>query len=292
MSPSANRHSGYSRKAQYGTFFAIAAAVVGALIGLALLIVSLNNPGAFAEARSVAADVAEPGGQAVATVRADGRGVFAIVGGYIQAGSQNARLTRELAEAKTRLVEAQAIAHENARLKALLNLQEEDYRPVAYTRLTASTPSSTRRFATIGVGASAGVAVGMPVRSPLGILGRVLHVGQTSSLVLLITDTQSVVPARRASDGTPAFIQGAGDGTVSIRLLNLGINPLKKGDVFVTSGSGGLYRPNMAIAMVTALTRDGATGRVLSDPGAADYVVVENVWNTAVPPPLPTASEP
>ncbi|MCK9540466.1 MAG: rod shape-determining protein MreC [Novosphingobium sp.] len=291
MAPSANRHSGFSRKAQYSTFFAYLAAIVGALVGLGLLIVSISNAGAFADARAVANDAAAPGGNAVADARSGGQSVFASIAGYFRAGSQNARLARELAEAKTRLVEAEGIAEENERLKALLALNDSDRKPVTFTRMTASTASSTRRFATIGVGASNGVQVGMPVRSPLGLLGRVLEVGNASSLVLLVTDSQSVVPARRATDGVPAFVQGRGDGTVQIRLINLGINPLKKGDVFVTSGSGGLYRPNMAICMVTALTRDGAIARVLSDPAVTDYVAVEGVWNETAPPPLSEARQ-
>ena len=81
-----------------------------------------------------------------------------------------------------------------------------------------------------------------------------LEVGSSTSRVLLVTDTESVVPVRRGKDGVPAFAQGRGDGSLQIRLINLGINPLKKGDVMVTSGSGGLYRPGTAVAMIVQLT--------------------------------------
>jgi rod shape-determining protein MreC len=119
----------------------------------------------------------------------------------------------------------------------------------------------------------------------------VLEVGRTTSRVLLVTDTESVVPARRASDGVPAFVQGRGDGQLQLRLINLGLNPLKPGDVFVTSGSGGLYRPGTALAVVMTVTRDGAIARLLSDPAASDYVAVDPVW---APPAeaLPAASRP
>ena len=110
----------------------------------------------------------------------------------------------------------------------------------------------------------------------------VLEVGRWSSRVLLVTDTESVVPVRRARDGLAAYAQGLGDGTLRIRLINLGINPLKKGDVLATSGSGGLYRPGTALAVVTRVTKDGAVARVLSDPATAEYVMVEEAW---APPP-------
>ena len=63
----------------------------------------------------------------------------------------------------------------------------------------------------------------------------------TSSRVLLLTDSESVVPVRRAKDDVVAFAEGRADGSLRLRLINLGVNPIKVGDVFVTSGSGGLY---------------------------------------------------
>lgn len=282
MAPSANRRSGYSRRAQYSTFFGYLAGFAGAIVGAILLAVSIVNPGAFTGLRMAAADAATPGGAAAAHARAGGQGFFETVSGYFMAAQKNARLERELAEAKSRLVESTATAEENRRLKALLGLGGQDPQPLLFTQLVSSTASSTRRFATIGAGKRDGVAVGMPVRTPLGLIGRVLETGGASSRVLLITDTESVVPARRATDGVPVFVQGRGDGSVQLRLINLGINPLKRGDVVVTSGSGGLYRPGTPIALVHTLTRDGAIAHVLSDPAASEFVAVEPVWNPAI----------
>ena len=289
MAPSPNRPPSYSRRAQYNTFFGYLAGVLGALAGAALLIVSIINPTAFAQVRTVAADVAEPAGQVSARARATGHGLVAVIEGYFLAGSRDARLERELREAKVRLAEGRAVADENHRLKALLGLSDRANEPVAVTRLISSSAASTRRFATIGAGGARGVAVGMPVRTPLGLIGRVLEVGQSSARVLLVTDTESLVPVRRAGDGVPAFAQGRGDGTLQLRLINLGISPLRRGDVFVTSGSGGLYRPGTAVATVTTLTRDGGIAHVLSDPAASEYVVVEQVWVPEAPVPTSPA---
>ncbi|MCB2078091.1 MAG: rod shape-determining protein MreC [Novosphingobium sp.] len=288
MAPSANRRPGYSRRAQYSTFFGYIAGVLGALVGAALLIVSFVDPGMFAGVRGVAADAAEPAGQVAADSRNAGRGLISVVEAYFRAGSQNVELRKELRKAKVKLAEADAVVAENKRLKALLKITETNPDPVAVTQITSSTASSTRRLATIGAGADKGVATGMPVRSLAGLIGRVLEVGRSTSRVLLVTDSESVVPVRRAKDGIPAFAQGVGNGTLKIRLISLGINPLKKGDIFVTSGSGGLYRPGTAIAVVSLVTSDGAIGRVLSDPAATEYVIVERAWA----PPAPVASQP
>ena len=287
MAPPPNRRSGYSRKAQYTTFFGYLAAGIGALAGGGLLIASLADSSRFSGIRTTATDATAPVARAAAASRAEGRGVFDAISGYFAAGRQNAALRREVEQARVKLVEAQATAEENRRLKDLLGLTRQDPRPAAVAMMIGSTSSSTRRFATISAGSRQGVAVGMPVRSPLGLVGRVLEVGNSTARVLLITDTESVVPVRRASDGIPAFATGRADGTLQVRLISLGINPLKRGDVIVTSGSGGLYRPGTAVAVVDKLLPDGAIARVLSDPSASEYVTIEQVWNPAVPPPLP-----
>jgi rod shape-determining protein MreC len=284
MAPPANRRSGYSRRAQYTIFISYFAGVAGVLLGIVLLVVSFVQPSAFSGLRTLAADVTEPAGHATSTARAASKDVFATVAGFFKAGSQHARLERELAIAKVRLVEARATQVENRRLKGLLGLAQQNPRPIVVTRLTSSTAASTRRFATLASGRNRGVQKGMPVRSEMGLLGRVLEVGQTSARVLLVTDTESLVPVRRASDGVPAFAQGAGDGSIRIKLINLGLNPLHKGDVFVTSGSGGLYRPGTPMAIARAVTRDGAVGQVLANPSDADYVIVDDTFAPTPPP--------
>ncbi|MGJ0238348.1 rod shape-determining protein MreC [Novosphingobium fluoreni] len=287
MAPPANRRSGYSRRAQYTIFISYFAGVAGVLLGVVLLVVSFVQPSAFTGLRVLAADLTEPAGHVTATGRMASKDFFATVSGYFKAGSQHARLERELAIAKIRLVEARATAVENRRLKGLLGLAQQSPAPVVVTRLTSSTAASTRRYATLAAGVDRGVQKGMPVRSEMGLLGRVLEVGQGSARVLLVTDSESVVPVRRASDGVPAFAQGTGDGTLRIRLINLGLNPLKKGDVLVTSGSGGLYRPGTPIAIVANILRDGATAQVIANPSDSDYVLVDRPF-APVPPPAIT----
>ena len=75
----------------------------------------------------------------------------------------------------------------------------------------------------------------MPVRSERGLVGRVLEAGRGTARVLLLTDSQSVVPVRLARADVAAFAEGRGDGLIQIRLINLGINPIRKGDLLVTS---------------------------------------------------------
>ncbi len=278
MAPPANRRPGFSRRAQYSLFTGYVVAALGAVLGAALLILSLIKPDAFAGLRGAASDVAAPVGETGAVGRTESHGIFDYLAGYIRAGSKNAQLREEMELARVRLAEAQAVEQENKRLKALLALDDGETRPVARARLIGSTSSSTRRMAYISVGAKDGIAVGMPVRSPRGLIGRVLETGAESARVLLLTDGESIVPVRRAKDNVVAFAEGRSDGMLRLRLVNLGINPLQRGDVFVTSGAGGLFQPGVAVAVVSDITKDGAIGRLLSDPAATDFVVIDPIW--------------
>lgn len=287
MAPPANRRPTYSRRAQYGNFIGYVIAFIGLVAGALFLFLSTAEGGRFSSARALAQDAAAPAGRAAATSRSETRGFLATIGGFLTYGSRVARMERELDVARSALVEAQAVRGENQQLKALLKLADTAPRAVATARLIASTNSSSRRFATVGAGSRQGVAVGMPVRSAIGLVGRVLEVGTSTSRIMLITDTESIVPVRRASDGIPATAIGRADGTIQIKLVIQGTNPLKVGDAFVTSGSGGLFWPNTAIAVIARLTNDGGIASPLSDPGSADFVEVQPIWvESALPGPV------
>ncbi|NNC59022.1 MAG: rod shape-determining protein MreC [Erythrobacter sp.] len=293
MAPPSSRRSGHSRRAQYGQFTGYVLASIGALVGALLLGISLFSPRAFSGLRSTATETVMPVGQGAAVVRSEGRSWIESVAGYLRAGSQNDALKKEVELARIRLAEAEALKQENARLKSLLQIDDSDMEPVVVSRVVGSTATSARRFAYLGVGSRHGVRPGMPVRSPRGFIGRILEVSPNTARVLLFTDTESVVPVRRVKDDVVAFAEGRGDGMISVRLINLGINPLKVGDIFVTSGAGGFFRPGVAVAIATELTDDGAVARIISDPAATDFVSVEPIFQPStvkaarVPPDVP-----
>ena len=293
--PPSGRRPGSNKRAQLGLFTGYLVAGVGVLVGAVLLAISLFNPGAFAGLRSMASDIAAPAGSAGAAGRSGSRSVIDAIAGYYRAGSRNAELEREVRVARVRLAEAQALKQENIRLKAVLALAQDEPRPVAIARMIGSTSASTRRFGYISAGTAQGVQPGMPVTSPMGLIGRVVEAGRSSARVLLLTDAESMVPVRRATDDVIAFAEGRADGSLRLRLVNLGVNPIRKGDVFVTSGAGGIFRPGTAVAVATQLMRDGAIAHLLSNPAATDVVIVEPMWQPkavqalAAPPPSPAA---
>ncbi len=281
MARSRDLRPGYSRRAQYGIFTGYVITVAGLVAGLVALGVSFYNPGAFAWLRGPASEVAAPVGEASAATRRSGAGLIAAINAWFEAGHQNLAMAREIAAARAASASARATADENRRLKALLGIIDPAAPPIATARLIGSTAASARRYAVIDAGTARGVHEGQPVRGAAGLIGRVVEAGRNTARVLLVSDAANVVPVRRASDGLPGFVQGTANGRIAIRLLTMGNNPLHPGDVFTTSGSGGIYPPGIPVAVVSAPRRDGAEGQLAADPAASDYVIVLPVYQAA-----------
>jgi rod shape-determining protein MreC len=277
----ATARPGWSRRAQYGLFFSFLAVIAGIIIGLILLAISLAAPAAFANIRGAALDVTGPVASALHEVTATAEGLVTGADDYWDAARQNGELKRERKAMLQRMIEAKAIMQENLQLKATLQLRQHSRGTVAVGRIVGSSFNSPRRFAILSAGSSDGIAEGMPVRSPDGLVGRIIDAGQLASRVLLISDRASIVPARLLRNGMPVIAQGRGDGTIDVRPLEVGRNPFKRGDIIITSGTGGLYPPLVPVAKVLKLDDDGAVAVPLADPANTSFAIVEPAFEPA-----------
>lgn len=289
MAPPLSARPGWSRRAQYGLFFSFLAAIAGLLIGLALLALSLVAPSAYATVRGAALDVTAPVTGALRSVTDTAAGLLSGAGNYWDAAHQNASLREENGKLRRQAVQARAIFQENAQLKSALALREKEVSAVATGRIVGSSLESERRFAVITAGSGDGVRVGMPVRADAGLIGRVIDAGITASRVLLISDRSNIVPARLLRGGQPVIATGRGDGTIDVRPLEVGRNPFRPGDLIVTSGTGGLYPPNVPVAKVIRLDDDGAIAIPLADPANVSFALVQRPYEEAA---LPQAAPP
>lgn len=291
MAPPSTRRPGFSRRAQYGLFLSYVLAVGGVLFAGLLLVIAIVDPSGFNALKGVALDATSPVSSAGRGVSRFFGGIGASVGNYVQAGSQNAELKRRLDSSRRRLIEAQATELENKRLKALLGLTRESQDRVAVTRIVGSSFASVRRLATLSAGASAGVQPGQPVRSADGLVGRVIETGRWASRVLLVADSASNVPVRLVRDGTPAIATGHGDGTIDLKTLEVGKNPFRRGDVLVTSGVGGVYPPDIPVAVVVAVQGERTVAKPLADPANVEYAMVLKIYQPLADAPLTETTE-
>lgn len=280
-----SRRPGVNRRAQYGLFASYVITIAGALAGVLMLIVALADPAGFSVLRVAAAEATRP---VALTLRSMVQGIGSVdehVAAYISAGSQNAALRRQVEANRLKLIEAEAIRQENRRLRKLLNLTESSDATVATARLISSSSTISRRIARMSAGTRQGVKVGMPVRAPEGLVGRVLIAGPSSADVLLLTDSQNIVPVRRAKDNMAGISTGRDDGTLEIRPLSAGANPFRPGDIMVTTGTGGLYSPNIPVAVVVAEKPDYAIAVPLASPARVEMVMVERTYDANIPAP-------
>lgn len=282
MAAPRHRRRGFSRRVQYGLFVGYVIAIVGILFAIAMLVVERFDPRTFRTFRGVVIDAgALFTGIARAGIRA-GHDVGDAIDAYILAGSQNAALRQQLAAERRVLITSKAIAAENVRLKKLVRLSEHLPRPILSARLIGSTATGQRRFATLSAGTAQGVRPGMAVRSPEGLIGRVFESGIFASRVLLLTDGETAVPVKIIRNGLAALATGQGDGTMEIRGLIAGGRPFRRGDVAVTSGTGGVYAPNIPVAVVTEVRSDRALAMPLADPARADFAVVYPIFQVPI----------
>jgi rod shape-determining protein MreC len=289
MAPSLGARPGWSRRAQYSLFFSFLLAVAGLIVGLFLLALSLVAPDSYRAVRGAALDVTVPITGALGEVITTVQGLGSGAGNYWDAARQNGKLKAERQKMLRRMIEAKAIHQENRQLKAALQLRERSERAVASGRIVGSSFESIRRFAVLSVGTGDGVRVGMPVRAPDGLIGRVVDAGTMASRVLLISDRSNIVPARMLRTGMAVISTGRGDGTVDLRPLEVGRNPFRRGDIVVTSGTGGLYPPLVPVARVVRLDDDGAIAVPLADPSDTSFAVVEAPYEQAA---IEAAQEP
>ena len=277
----ATARPGWSRRAQYSLFFSFLALIAGVFVGLILLAMSLLAPAKFQSVRGAALDITGPVSSSLHQVTATAGGLFSGAGNYWDAANQNASLKRERDAMRRQILQARAIVLENRELKATLHLREGENGAIAVGRVVGSSFSSPRRFAILSVGTSSGVRIGMPVRSADGLVGRVIDAGALASRVLLVSDRANIVPARLLRGGLPVIAQGRGDGTIDVRPLEVGRNPFKRGDIIITSGTGGLYPPLVPIARVVKLDDDGAVALPLADPSRISFAIVEQPYEPA-----------
>lgn len=282
MAPPRNRRPGFSRRAQYGLFLGYVGAIGGALVAACLLLLSTFNPSAFSALRSAVAEVTTPVSSGLAWMWRGVAGVPAGIGSYFGVHGENARLKQQLEAQRLEVVRAQTLTLENAQLRSMLKLRDVTTDAVVIARLVNSTATSTRRFATLNAGSWQGVRRGQPVREAAGLIGQVVETGPNSARVLLIVDPESIVPVRRVRDGLPAIASGRGDGLIDIRSASVAALTFQPGDAFVTSGTGGIFPPDVPVGRVIHTTGDIAVAQPAANPDALDFAMVQQIF---LPPP-------
>ena len=181
-------------------------------------------------------------------VRGIWSGYFALVG----VREENAKLHGEIDGLRMQIQSQQEQLREAERLRSFLKLAESDIGKMVAARVIGRDPGRSSQTLTVDKGQTAGVKLNASVIRPEGVVGRVIAVGTTSSIVQLIIDPQSSVAGLLAESRIQAIFKGTGrqeleldyiddDGTVAV------------GDELLTSGLDQIHPKGLPLATITTV---------------------------------------
>lgn len=214
------------------------------LTSVTVITLDFRGPGGVIGAvRSGAADVLSPVRGAADTVFGPVSDAFSGITGYGALEDENDVLWRRIEELEGDRLRAEDA---EAELKALLRVNRLDRftdLPSVSARVVGSPISNFEQTIQLDRGSDHGIGEDMPVVTGTGLIGRVVDVSGTRSIVRLITDPSSSVGVRLSRSGVLGVLEGVGPD----RLLDLGLVDLetdvRERELLVTSGVDDSFFP-------------------------------------------------
>lgn len=206
---------------------------------------------------------------------------------------------RALALQSERAGQADALARDNARLRAMLDLRATTQTPGRVAEVLYDAADPYTRKLVLDQGMTQGIVAGSPVIDEHGVLGQVTQVQPFTSEVTLVIDRDLSIPVQNTRTGARSVAFGeanAHGGGLELRFMQANAD-VEEGDLLTTSGVDGVYPPGLPVAKIDRIERraDSAFARIhcvpLAAVTAARYVMVlAPPATTAVPKPAPTAA--
>jgi rod shape-determining protein MreC len=168
---------------------------------------------------------------------------------------RNGELEEALARFQAELVELREVSADYERLAALLNYTTTTQGQEFVTADVISYDPEPPRTIAINRGTRDGIAVGMPVITELGLVGRVIEAQANAALILLINDISSAVSSRLQTNRSEGTAVGRTSGALEMRFIPLGV-AIQNGDLVRTSGLGGNLPPDILVGQVSSSRLD------------------------------------
>ena len=143
---------------------------------------------------------------------------------------------------------------ENERLAELLGLVDAyQLESTTAAHILKTSDDSWNQTITIDKGSADGLAVGMPVMSPNGLIGQIESVSTVTSQVRLLTDQNSGVAVFLQGNRSEGVLTGSVERLLYLSYIKVDVNVIP-GDVVITSGAGGVYPKGIVIGEVTSVS--------------------------------------
>lgn len=175
--------------------------------------------------------------------------------GYGDLEAENEALRERVAELEGSMARAEDAEQQLAEIAALERLRRTVDLPTLVARVTGGPITNFEQTIELDRGSSDGVAVGMPVATGAGLVGKVIQVTPNRSVVQLIVDPSFEVGIRLVGSGEVGIGRGIGSPTelVADAGIELGVE-IDEGEVVTTSGvSRSLFPPDIPIGRVTSV---------------------------------------
>lgn len=189
------------------------------------------------------------------------RGALAVWTSYTDWKAVRRENTALRAEAENLRVQALQVAEkeqENARLRRLLALRERLPLSTVAGEVIGREAGGWTRALTINRGRGSGIGRQTPVIVPEGLVGRVVQVRSSASVVQLLNDPASTVGAMVQRTRTAGLVEGDAGGTVRFKFMARDGATVAPGDLVVTSGLGNLFPKGLPVGRVAAIEDKGS----------------------------------
>jgi rod shape-determining protein MreC len=189
----------------------------------------------------------------------------------------NRKLEKEVARLKAEnLLLAEKISRQQ-RLQPLLASARERSRRALPASVVGRTDGSAPGTLLLDRGRQDGLTVRLPVVSPKGAVGQVYGVTATTARVLPLTAPASGAAALVRRSRVQGVLTGTGKPLCELRCPRPEAD-VRKGDLILTAGQGGVYPRGLLIGRVVRVTRDPRTStRVALVSPAVDFDSLEEV---------------
>ncbi len=166
--------------------------------------------------------------------------------------SENADLQDRLARMRIQQVRLEEDANQARRLQVLLGFKEQYLSQTLPAQVISTTGSDFSRGVYIDKGTHDGVKQDMPVITPDGIMGKVLRVYPSSSLVLEINDPSSGAGVILEKSRLQGILKGNPNGNGELIIQNIMADEkVEVGERVLTSGGDRIFPKGMPVGVVS-----------------------------------------
>jgi rod shape-determining protein MreC len=183
---------------------------------------------------------------------------------YSRLLEQNQQLREELKQMKAWKEAALQLEQKNARLLDLNQVRLDPKLTHITGVVLADSGSPFRQSVLLNVGNRDGIVDGWATMDGIGLVGRISGVGQQTSRVVLLTDSNSRLPVTVNPSGQRALLTGDNSDLPPLEFLE-DTSTIRPGDQVLSSGDGGIFPAGLPVGVVVKDSEDRLRVRLTAD---------------------------